>query len=154
MRSSSEKKSLSRARKASFPPVYLKTKSGVHVCMYLAIFLFSSVKCYTGWLHLISRPGPVIETTSPPIFLWFKHTLHLVGCAQVPDDNYLVNYPDMTYQTDLALTPVYTDSTKVLRRRGWALGNNFIKHDFSMNFKIDFRIVSMNWKWWENPLLH
>ena len=37
-----------------------------------------------------------------------------VGCAQVPDDNYVVEYPDMTYQTDLALTPVYTDSTKVL----------------------------------------
>lgn len=37
------------------------------------------------------------------------------GCAQVPDDNYVVQYPDMTYQTDLALTPVYTDSTKEIK---------------------------------------
>ena len=37
----------------------------------------------------------------------------LVGCAEVPDDVYDVDYPELTYQTDLAVTPVYTDSTKV-----------------------------------------
>lgn len=51
------------------------------------------------------------------------------GCAQVPDDNYVVKYPDMTFQTDLALTPVYTDSTKEIEvscKNGYsdAVGDN------------------------------
>lgn len=37
------------------------------------------------------------------------------GCGEIPSDNYVVQYPDMTFQTDLALTPVYTDSTKEIK---------------------------------------
>lgn len=52
-------------------------------------------------------------TLTPAIFedsSWCKY-----GCPKIPDTTYKVSYPDLTFQTDLSLPPIYTDSTKDIK---------------------------------------
>ena len=90
--------------------VYCKTRGHTFINSVLAVDGVDESEIYsTGGVKISCSKGVI----TPAVFeddVWCKF-----GCPKIPDITRIISYPDLTYQTDLALAPVYTDSTKEIK---------------------------------------